>query len=147
MTIITPAETESPMVGIDVEVPATFMVDRAIPSNDWQVAMDGKTVRLRGEPIPLGGSLTVSLTGTISKRGELVLPVVTVAQDGTTKRWSGPPGQFGVITIYAGVSPPKQPSDGGGGGGQGLLWAGVMLVAVGAVAGAVMWRRRSATAG
>src|SRR4051812_38036743 len=52
VTVIVPSETESPMTGIDVDVPASFKVDKAIPSNDWQVTMDAGAVHLRGEPIP-----------------------------------------------------------------------------------------------
>jgi hypothetical protein len=138
VTISVPGETESPMVGVDVVVPPAFHLDHPAASAGWTPEVAGSTVRFRGGPLPLGGFSVFTLTGEISKRGVMTIPVTTISADGKSVDWE----QRGLAPrVYAGVKAPNL--DGGSGGSPSpLAWVGRGLVALGVVGALVLLVRR-----
>jgi hypothetical protein len=142
VTLTVISEAATPMVAADIELPASFTLERVAPGSGWSADIDGATVRTAGPPIALGSAIFVSLTGTFATRGPVPFPVTTRAEDGTTARWGGPPeGPLPAAVVYAGVDPPGPP----GSGENGRPWlaiAGGALVLTGVVLFVIDRRRR-----
>ena len=142
------AEGRSAMVGVDLELPDGFLVERPGEPPGWTVSVEPGRLRYRGPQVPIGGTATFDLVATATRPAKLTIPVITFAADGTTVEWRG--GDFPAVDIYAGVSPADAGGadgaggDGGDGGNFGVLMAvGAAGTAV-AVAGVLALRRRRA---
>jgi uncharacterized protein YcnI len=141
MSVISEAAT--PMVGAEIELAPSFVLDRAAPGSGWTASTSGRTVEMRGPAIPLGQAVFVSLSGQFEAKGAAKFPVTTHAEDGTTVRWHGPPeGPLPAVVIYAGIEPPLPPGAERSGGRSWMQYAGIGLIAVGVVLFVVEWRRR-----
>jgi hypothetical protein len=140
-----PSEEPSPMVEIDVVLPADFTLQRVDSVPGWQQEETPGRLRFFAGNIPQGGYAQFTFSGTFAQKRVVELPVTTRAADGTTVVWDQ--GQGGahpaalVLPGYprgslpAGVAGVAGVSTGAGSGrGVGPL-LGVALVA--AVAGAV----------
>lgn len=136
-----PAEGASPMVGVDIEIPDGFTLDRPGPPSGWTSEIAGGVVRYRGPEVAVGAFAVFNLGGTATRKGELTFALVIHARDGATSEWSGgadsarPP-----IVVYAGVDPP---GSGAGDSGNPALWVGVGLIAAGVAGAIVLVRQRS----
>jgi hypothetical protein len=141
VTMLVPAEEVSPMVGIDVVMPASFALTKVVSSSAWKALPgDGATLELSGPAVPIGGLVSFSLRGEFHTKGVVKFVLTTHAQDGSSRLWAADRGTvYPAPVVYAGVSP--EPT---GKTMNPLTIAGVAILLVGFVVGVALISRRRA---
>lgn len=135
-----PAEGTSPMVGVDIEVPAGFEVGRPGPPQDWTAEVADGVVRYRGPEVSTGQFAVFNLGGTATRRAKLEFPLVIHTADGTRIEWRGGEGSGRQpIVVFAGVDPQAVDGDDDT---DPLLFVGVGLLLAGLAGGVLLTLRR-----
>ena len=134
------AAEAKPITAIDVTVPAGFHLEDPIGYLGWIGTAAGNVVHFQGAVMQPYTCTFFSLDGEATKKGRLVLPILTHAADGTSLRYAStqPFNPYAAQVIYAGIAIPEQTVTPGGKGGlpQGFFPAlGVAVVAGGLVVG------------
>jgi len=101
-----PSEQPSPMVEIDVTLPASFTLQRVDPAPLWQETTTPGQLRFYDGNVPQGGYAQFTFSGVFAKKAVVELPVITRAADGTTIDWDQAP----TGTLPAAVMFPGYPS-------------------------------------
>jgi hypothetical protein len=136
ITVGVPAEVQA-VVAVAIEVPEGFDLDEARDAPGWTVDRDGTTVRYTGGEIPRLQCGYFTLTGSATRRAKLVFPVTATDATGAVTEYGR--GRLGAQEVYAGI---EALPDEDGSGPDVTLIAGIVLVAAGAVAAAVLVVRR-----
>jgi uncharacterized protein YcnI len=149
-----PSEEPSPLVGIDVYLPADFTLLRLDQTPGWRSSSAPGVLRFDGGDLPQGSYVQFTFSGIFPKKAVVALPVTTHQADGSERQWDGNPTAKSPAALlfpgYArgrapGPSLLAQPPSG-----QSLLkWGGRVIVVAGALV--LLWltiarrRRRRAT--
>jgi hypothetical protein len=153
-----PSEEPSPMVEVDVVLPADFALQRLDSVPGWQRESTPGRLRFFNGNTPQGGYAQFTFSGTFAQKRVVELPVTTRAADGTTVVWDqGQGAAHPAALALPGYPRGSVPSglgaavvgtvgtDGHGGGpllGLGLVAAGAGAVALFGVHVAANRRRR-----
>ncbi len=140
-----PSEEPSPMVEIDVVLPADFTLQRVDSVPGWQQENGPGRLRFFDGNIPQGGYAQFTFSGAFAQKRVVELPVTTRAADGTTVVWDQ--GQDGAHpaalvlpgyprgSVPAGVAGLSAGTGAGSGRGVGPLLGVGLVVAVGGAVG------------
>ena len=146
------AAEEKPITGVDVTVPSGFHLEDPIGYLGWIGTATGNVVHFQGAVMQPYTCTFFSLDGTATKKGRLVLPILTHAEDGTSRHYAStqPFNPYAAQVIYAGIPIPTQTVTPGGNGGlpSGFFPAlGIAVLAGALVVGAAVMVNRRRPAG
>jgi uncharacterized protein YcnI len=148
-----PSESPSPMVEVDVTLPSDFALQRVDSVPGWRDQIVTGGIRFFDGNVPQGGYAQFTFAGVFGAKRVVEVPVITKAADGTTVDWDQAPGQtLPAAVVLPGYPVGASPVPGlnvvsGSSGGRNLPIAiGASAVLGGALAYAVLARRRRARA-
>jgi hypothetical protein len=145
-----PSEEPSPMVEIDIALPADFTLQRVDTVPGWQNESGPGRLRFFNGNLPQGGYAQFTFSGVFRQKGVVELPVITRAADGTTINWDQAQGAaHPAAEAFPGYSAATAPIPGGrAAGGRGLPVVVAVVAGLGGAAGLAMAaaRRRRAMA-
>jgi hypothetical protein len=137
---------EATVPDVVIDVPSGLRLDQVFEKDGWRSTRQGSVVRYRGGPIEPFTCAYFQLGVTAPARGAFGIAVVQSNAAGqvvarTTPDPSSPSDRVLDQFVYAGVKPPSSP--GSSNGPSVVVIAGIVLVALGVVAGGVFaWRSR-----
>lgn len=136
------AAEQSPLVGVDISLPAGFRLERAEEEFDWRATRTESLLRYRGGSLAPYACTYFNLIGQAERQAKLVFPMTVHGADGSVVEFTAEdvndthPAQL----VYAGFS---APSDGGSRGERlSGATAGMLFAAVVTIGAAALWRRR-----
>jgi hypothetical protein len=136
------AAEQSPVVGIDISMPAGFRFERAEDEFDWRATRTDSLLRYRGGTLPPYACIFFNLVGTAERQATLVFPITVHGEDGSVIEFTGEraDGLHPAQLVYAGFSP--APRDEISGEGLPGAVAGGLVAAIIGISALALWRGR-----
>ncbi|MGH8972857.1 MAG: hypothetical protein ACRD0C_06590 [Acidimicrobiia bacterium] len=132
ITVGVPAELQ-PVVGVDIDVPDGFRLDKAEGVGPWRLERAGSQLRYRGGVLDPYACAAFNLQGAAERQALLAFPMTVHGQDGSRVEYTSTDSGdiHSAQLVYAGFSPPSS-SDGGGSG-----WLSGSTIGLAAAAAAI----------